>query len=373
MKQLNDNVMRIVLKREIDESYNLLFDVGFPEIAVDIKKRGFCKKLAIVTDTNVGSIYAKKLKSILNSKGFDAKVFTFKAGEKNKTWKTGGELLNQMAKAKYGRDSCIISLGGGVVGDVAAFVASVTRRGVPCVQIPTSNLAMVDSSIGGKTGVDLEAGKNLAGTIAQPAVVYFNFKILEGLGKRTYRAGLAEIVKYGVIHDSGLFKYMEKNADLILKRDMKALSHITKKSCWIKGTVVEKDPDEKGLRMILNYGHTVGHAVEKLSNYKLPHGECVSIGMMAAGSVAIALKTGFTKKDLERQGALLEKLGLPVKIPKNISTKKIIEATSIDKKAKEGKVRYCLASGIGKMSRFGGAYVTPVKVSIAAKAINQTR
>ena len=373
MKKLNNKAIRIVLKRQIDESYDLVFDVDFPAITADLKKKGFCKKLAIITDTNVGPIYANSLKSALKSKGFDAKVFTFKAGEKNKTWETCGQLLNQMAKARYGRDSCVIALGGGVVGDVAAFVASVTRRGTPCIQIPTSNLAMVDSSIGGKTGVDLEAGKNLAGTIAQPAAVYFNFKLIEELGRRAYASGLAETVKYGVIYDDKLFSYMEKNISNILKRERKSLAHITKQSCWAKGAVVEKDPNEKGLRMILNYGHTVGHAIEKLSNYNLMHGECVSIGMMAAGRIAIALKTGFTEKDLKRQRDLLEKFGLPITIPKNIQTKKIIKATSIDKKAKSGKARYTLPSGIGKMSRFGGEYVTPVKNSIVAKAIKQSR
>jgi len=373
MKKLNKKAVRISLKRQVDESYDLVFDVDFPAIAADIRKKGFCRKLAVITDTNVGPIYAGSLKSALKSKGFDAKVFAFSAGEKNKTWETCGMLLNQMAKARYGRDSCVIALGGGVVGDVAAFVASVTRRGTPCIQIPTTNLAMVDSSIGGKTGVDLKAGKNLAGTISQPAAVYFNFNTIEKLGSRAYSSGLAEVVKYGVAFDKKLFNYLEKNAKKIMKRERNALTYTTMQSCWAKGAVVEKDPYEKGLRMILNYGHTVGHALEKLSNYSLTHGEAVSIGMMAAARIAISLKTGFTEKDLKRQEGLLEKLGLPTKIPKNIQTKRIIEATSIDKKAKAGKVRYTLPKAIGKMEEYKGLYATPVKESIVAKSIEQSR
>lgn len=373
MKTLGKKIIRINLKMQVDDSYNLIFDVSFLEIAVDLKKKGFCKKLAIITDTNVGPIYSKNLKSALEKKGFSAKVFAFKAGEKNKTWSTCGTILNQMARQKYGKDSCIIALGGGVVGDVAAFIASVTRRGTPCIQIPTTNLAMVDSSIGGKTGVDLKAGKNLAGTICQPAAVYFNFNAIEKLGSKTYSSGLAEVVKYGVIYDKKLFAYLEKNTNKILKRERKALTKITKDSCWIKGTVIEKDPYETGLRMILNYGHTAGHAIEKLSNYALQHGEAISIGMMVAGRIAVALKTGFNEKELKRQKDLLEKLGLPTKIPKNISTKSIIEATSIDKKAKAGKARYCLPKAIGKMKKYKGVYVTPVKDSIVAKAIEESR
>jgi len=373
MKSLSKNILRINLKREVDNSYNLIFNINFKEIAKDLKKKGFCKKLAIITDTNVGPIYANKLKSALKSQKFNAEVFTFKAGEKNKTWNTCGIILNQMAKRKYGKDSCIIALGGGVVGDVAAFIASVTRRGAPCIQIPTTNLAMVDSSIGGKTGVDLKAGKNLAGTICQPSAVYFNFNTIEKLGNRTYSSGLAEVVKYGIIYDKKLFNYLEKNTKNILKKERKALTKTTIDSCWIKGTVIEKDPYEIGLRMILNYGHTAGHAIEKLSNYSFQHGEAISIGMIVAGRIAISLKTGFTKKDLERQESLLKKLNLPTKVPKKMSTKKIIELTSVDKKAKSGKARYCLPKTIGKMKEYNGLYVTPVKDSIVAKAIEDSR
>jgi len=372
MKTIGKNTLRISLK-QADSSYNLVFNVDFKEIAKDLKKKGFCKKLAIITDTTVGPIYSKKLISALKSQKFNAKVFAFKAGEKNKTWETCGTILNQMAKQKYGKDSCIIALGGGVVGDVAAFIASVTRRGTPCIQIPTTNLAMVDSSIGGKTGVDLKAGKNLAGTICQPSAVYFNFDTIEKLGSKNYSSGLAEVVKYGIIYDKKLFKYLENNTNSILKKERKVLTYITKQSCWIKGTVVEKDPYETGLRMILNYGHTAGHAIETLSKYSLTHGEAISIGMMVAGRIAIKLKTGFTKKDLIRQETLLKNMNLPVKIPKNMSTKKIIDATSLDKKAKSGKARYCLPKSIGKMKEYKGLYVTPVKDSIVAKAINDSR
>ncbi len=373
MDKLSNKILRINLVRTIDESYDLVLDTDFPEIAADLKKRDFTRKFGIVTDTKVGPLYAGELQAALKSEGLEAEVFAFEEGEPNKTWDTTGRILNKMVKAKYGRDSGIIALGGGVVGDVGGFAASVTRRGVPCVQIPTSTTALADSAIGGKTGVDLEEGKNLAGRIVQPVIVYFVFRTLDTLDDRNYRSGLAETVKHGVIQSKELFEYMEKNAHLILGRNRDALTYITEMNCMVKGTVVEIDPDEEGLRRILNYGHTVGHAVETLSSYKLTHGEAVAIGTVPAGRLAIMLGTGFTEDDLERNIALFEKLGFSTKIPGYIPTADIVKKTGMDKKAKDGKARYCMASGPGSMCEFGGAYATHVEPEMAAEAIEMSR
>ncbi len=373
MKKTSPGVVRLELVKPVDLSYDLVFNKDFSEIPSDMRKRGMTNRIAVITDKQVGAIYAGELTSALASEGLDAKVFAFDPGEENKTWDNSGSLLNQMGHAGYGRDTIIIALGGGVVGDTAGFVAAVTRRGVPYIQIPTSTLAMADSAIGGKTGVDLEAGKNLAGAFKHPSIVYFVMRALETLDPRHFRAGFAETIKHGVIRDRELFSYLEKNSHLLLNRDKAALEYITEKNCIIKGTVVELDDEEGGLRKILNFGHTVGHAVEALSDYQLPHGECVSIGAMAAGRIAIAMGTGFTEQDLERMGAVFQVFGQPITIPDYIDTLDILKKTRVDKKAEGGQAKYCLATGIGEMHPFGGKYSVLVDPEIAARAIDDSR
>jgi 3-dehydroquinate synthase len=367
------NKMNINLMRKINESYDLIFGNNmFEFIGEDLKEMKLGSKYAIITDSNVIDLYAYNLEVELKSQGIKCDIFCFKAGEKSKNLATCEQIIEEMSAMKYGRDSVIIALGGGVVGDISGFIAAIFNRGVPFIQIPTTILAQADSSIGGKTGVDTEHGKNLVGAFKQPCRVYLDVSTLKTLPEREVRNGLAETIKHGVIQDSEFFYYLHDNMQKLLEKNTSSLLYVARNNCTIKGKIVEQDPHEKGLRKILNYGHTVGHAVEKISNYCLSHGESIALGMMAAGRIAV--KLGYFKETcLESQEELLVKAGLPIRIPEEISDEAIIEATSRDKKAKEGKVNYCLPLEIGKMHHFNYAYVTFVENKIVKATLKETR
>jgi 3-dehydroquinate synthase len=374
--QTEDGVI-INLERKINESYDIIIGSElFPGIAQDLvllKDESKISKFAIITDSKVGPLHAVRLESCLIEQGLDCRTFSFKAGEKNKNMDTVTRLLNQLGEAKYNRDTLILALGGGVVGDTAGLVAALINRGVPYVQIPTTTLSQADSAVGGKTGVDLPAGKNLVGAFKQPLRVYMDVATLDTLDDRNYRAGLVEVIKHGIIQDTNFFDYLEQNMDRILAKDKEVLIYLAKQNSRIKGTVVEKDPNEKGLRRILNYGHTAGHAIETLSDYELLHGEAIAMGINVAGTIAYLSETGFGPEDLGRQNRLLERLGLQIRIPQHITNKQIIEKTASDKKAASGKVRYCLPSGIGDMMEFDGVYSMPIEANLVVKAIDMCR
>lgn len=373
MDELQDGAMRIHLKREIDESYDLVFGNGlFPQIASDLKRNPLGSRYAIVTDSNVRDLYAESLADALRSEGIETDTFSFAAGEPSKTIETCMRIMGEMSRLKYGRDVAILALGGGVVGDMAGFMAAIFNRGVPYIQIPTTVLAQADSSIGGKTAVDTECGKNLVGAFKQPEKVYIDVATLKTLSERDYRNGLAETIKHGIIQDAAFFRYLRENVEKILERSPESSFYIARNNCRIKGTVVERDPHEVGMRSILNYGHTAGHAIETLSGYELSHGEAVSIGMMVAGRIANQLGY-FAPEDLDAQRALLTAVGLPITIPEAISDELIIESTSRDKKAKDGRARYVLPVSIGRMHEFDGAYTTHVDDDVVRSALQQTR
>ncbi len=289
--------------------------------------------------------------------------------------------MDEMSQLKYGRDVAILALGGGVVGDMAGFIAAIFNRGIPYIQIPTTLLAQADSSIGGKTAVNTRFGKNLVGVFKQPERVYLDIATIATLSDRDYISGLAETIKHGIIQDVDFFRYLFKNLSLMLSRISEFLLNIARNNCRIKGNVVEIDPHEKGIRRILNYGHTVGHAIEKLSvnRYRekesgdyLSHGEAVAIGMMVAGRISNML--GYLSQDelIEQEGLLLA-VGLPTKIPPEISNESIIEVTLMDKKAKNGQTRYVLPLRLGVMHDFKGVYATYVSKEVVVEALNQTR
>ena len=370
MVQFNDNVMTIALKGEPAKSCDIRFGEGlFPEISEDVKKLYNGRRYAIITDSNVRPLYGEMLREEI---GRDAEVFSFEAGEKSKNIYTCDDIIGDMTKSKYGRDTLILALGGGVVGDMAGFIAAIFNRGVPYIQIPTTLLAQADSSVGGKTAVDTKHGKNLIGAFKQPEKVYIDISTIKTLSDRDYKNGLAETIKHGIIQDDKYFEYLKNNLSDILNRDPESLLTIAKRNCEIKGNVVEKDPNEKGLRRILNYGHTIGHAIEKLSNYELSHGEAVSIGMMAAGRISNKLGY-FSDSELKRQEELIRNAGLPIAIPRKIHDEDIIEATTLDKKAKGGRARYVLPISIGTMNEFGGAYATYVNNDVVIDALQRTR
>jgi 3-dehydroquinate synthase len=365
------NTQGLKLVRQVDESYPIIFGSDlFIDIAESLHPD---KRYAIVTDSNVRALYAEKLTDALKKKELQSDVFSFPAGEQSKTIHTCIQIADEMSKLKFGRDSVILALGGGVVGDMAGLIASIFNRGIPYIQIPTTLLAQADSSIGGKTAVDSEYGKNLLGTFKQPLAVYIDISTLDTLPEKEIKNGLAETIKHGIIQDAGFFRRLEDIVCNLIAKEHEDLLYIARENCRIKGYVVEQDLHEKGLRRILNYGHTIGHALEKLSNYELTHGESVSMGMMVAARIAISLDAGFSEADLEKQKRLLEAASLPTSIPSDIPNEVIIESTSRDKKEKAGKTRYCLPKSIGQMKDFNGEYATSVDDEIILKALNETR
>lgn len=352
-------VLRLNLSRVVDESYNILIGFGlFDSIPADLKANPIGEKYAIITDSVLKDIYGKRLLEKFGEENIDACLIDFPTGEESKSISTVTYLVKKLLKHKVDRKSAIITLGGGVVGDVGGFTASIYMRGIPYIQVPTTLLAQVDSSIGGKTAVDMEEGKNLIGSFHQPRRVYIDPSLLKTLPRKEYLSGLAEVVKYGVIRDRGLFEYLERNVEKIVDLDEEALLHIIRKSCMIKKEIVEEDPFEENKRSILNYGHTPAHAIERLSGYKCLHGEAVSVGMRISGWIAV--KKGFWGIDeWERQNELLRSLGLPLKMDFNIDD--LIKALYYDKKVEGGTLMFVLPRRIGEMFSINGRYKIPVR------------
>lgn len=381
MAELNDN-QKITIKREIDESYEIIFgDNLFPRIASDLKQTPIGERYAIITDSNVERLYADSLLNALKREELDATIFSFEAGEPNKTMETCMKIVNEMSELKFNRESAIIALGGGVVGDMAGFIAAIFNRGIRYIQIPTTIVAQADSSIGGKTAVNTEYGKNLIGTFKQPTKVYMDITTLFTLSNKDYASGLAETIKHAIIYDFNFFRYLSENINLMKQKDPSFLLYIAKSNCRIKGKIVEIDPFEKGIRKILNYGHTAGHAIEKLSVDKynrkesksyLSHGESIAIGMMIEARIAHILGY-FSNEDLAKQEKLLLAANLPIKIPEQISNEEIIEVTTRDKKSKNSQAMYALPAELGKMKDFQGEYVCFVDDKIVLEALRQTR
>lgn len=361
--------VRIELRKRIDESYDLIIESGKSKmLAKEIIKGGFGRKYFIITDSNLEKIIGKKLLAQFAKEKTIAKMVSFPAGEKSKNLQTVSRLVEKMLLLGFDRKDCIIALGGGVAGDVAGFTASIYMRGINFVQVPTTLLAMVDSGIGGKTGVDSTLSKNSIGAFKQPKRVYACIEFLQSLPKKELINGMSEIVKHAVIADKGLFDFIEKNRKKILSLDNNTIVFLVKRSCEIKGNVVEKDEKEENLRKILNYGHTIGHAVENLGKYsKLTHGEAVSIGMSAEAEISKSLGL-MSEAEAERIKKLLAKIGLPIKLP-NYGFEKIIEKTHSDKKAISGQVFYALPERIGKMHSINGRFAIPVQDSIVLKAL----
>lgn len=293
---------------------------------------------------------------------------TFKAGEASKTRETWGRLSDELVEQGFGRDTAIIALGGGVVGDLAGFVASTYLRGVPFAQVPTTLLAMLDASVGGKVGVDTAHGKNLIGAFHPPAIVIADPLTLLSLPDRIFRAGLAEAVKHGVIADAEYFRWIETNARKILARDLSLLTHLVTRSVEIKAEVVSADEREGGIRAILNAGHTIGHGLEHQSNYQLPHGEAVSLGLIA--ETRIAERMGLTLPGTaDRVVTLLRTLGLPTRSGP-IAVPAVLEAMRHDKKNRDGEVRMALPLRLGAMHHDGGDWTVPVTDDLLASALD---
>lgn len=321
------------------------------------------QRCAVITDSNVGKLFAKAAMKSLSASGFEPVLLTVPAGEKSKRIVVVEQCYDQLAAHRLERKSFIVALGGGVVGDLAGFVAATYLRGIPFVQVPTTLLAQVDSSVGGKTGVNLKAGKNLVGAFYQPQLVLCDLDALKTLPKREYVSGLAEVIKYGVIYDEILFAQLERNLPKLLQRDPATLADVIARCCEIKADVVGQDETESGLRAILNFGHTIGHAIENSSGYgKFLHGEAISIGQVAAAKLSHKI-LGLPSGDVERIEKLFVQAGLPVKIKLNpAQCKKLFAAMKLDKKVSAGETKFVLARKIGAVEfgqKVSGEWIGP--------------
>ncbi|MFZ5814477.1 MAG: 3-dehydroquinate synthase [Bacillota bacterium] len=309
------------------------------------------RRALIITDTNVGPRYGQVVREALEAEGITVTKATVPAGEGSKTLAQAYSLYTSCVKAELERQSAIVALGGGVVGDLAGFVAATYLRGIPFVQVPTTLLAQVDSSIGGKTGVDMPEGKNLVGAFHQPSLVVADLEVLQSLPRRELIAGMAEVVKHGMIRDEEFLKYLEVHVGDILALEMAVLEKVVEANCRIKAEVVTADPRESGLRAILNFGHTVGHAVEAKMGYGgWLHGECVACGMVAA--TAIAGRAGILQEpDLQlRLERLLDRLGLPTRLPPGVEFAALSPFMYRDKKVEDGRIRWVMPLRAGEVT-----------------------
>ncbi len=340
--------MKIVRVNLFANSYNIYIDQSILQKIGDIlvKEKKPCRTL-LITDTNIEKIYGNIVTEGLIKNQFNVRIVSLKPGEDQKTLETAITLYDACFEHKLDRHSMIVALGGGVVGDISGFVASTFMRGIPFIQIPTSLLAQVDSSIGGKVAVNHPKGKNMIGSFYQPKAVFIDTDTLSTLPAAEFVVGLVEVIKYGVIRNAELYEYIEKHLHDILQLNHAALLKIIADSCQIKTGVVEEDEKEVCLRAILNYGHTIGHAIETLTNYnKYRHGEAIAIGMLYATKIAV--ENGLTNnKVYERQLSLIKRLGLPLTI--DLKPGDIIKTLYTDKKVISGKLRFILPKKIGEV------------------------
>jgi 3-dehydroquinate synthase len=330
-----------------ERSYPIFIETGGLErIGSDLANRQVGKRYGIVSDDRVANLYGQRVLRALQDAGIHAQLFIFPHGEAHKTLATVGDLASQLARAGFDRKDALIALGGGVTGDITGFLASSYMRGIPFVQVPTTLLAQVDSSVGGKTGVDIPEGKNLVGAFYQPKAVYIDPSVLKSLDYQELLSGIAEVIKYGVIRDASFFEFLEKNRKQVLSLTPAILEGMISACCTIKADVVEQDEREGGLRRILNYGHTIGHAVEAASAFTMRHGFAVAIGMVAAAKLS-AKKQLLSPADVQRISSLIASYGLPVAIPENLDREVIKAYLKTDKKVMAGKVFYILPKAIG--------------------------
>ena len=322
----------------------------FTRLAADLAAEPAADRYVIITDRKVGGLYGERLQRSLARAGLRVDRLAFPAGERSKTRETKQRIEDRLAALGAGRDCAILALGGGVTGDLAGFVAASWHRGVPLIQVPTTLLAMVDASIGGKTAVNLPRGKNLVGAMHQPLAVYADVSTLKTLPDAVYRDGIAELVKAGVIADAGLFRWIESHVRELLARRRETVVEAVARAVHIKGRVVCSDERELGRRAILNFGHTIGHALESVSGYSLSHGKAVAIGMTVEARLAVD-HGGLSAAAALRIAALLESFGLPVKVPAGLAPMRVLNATFFDKKSRSGRVRYALPVALGRMAR----------------------
>jgi 3-dehydroquinate synthase len=322
-------------------------------------------KFAIITNDTLAPLYGKKLQQAL---GPDAHLFTIPDGEQYKSREIKEQLEDQLFQKGLGRDTCIIALGGGVVTDLGGYVAATYCRGLPLVLMPTSLLAMVDAAIGGKTGVNVPYGKNLIGSIYQPKKVVIDPAVLSSLPKKELVNGVVEMIKHGLIADLHYFEYMEKHVDDILVLNPAMLEKAIYESCRIKKEIVEQDEKEHGKRRLLNFGHTIGHALETLTKYSISHGEAVAIGLLVESYLSVQLKE-LEENVLKRIHQIIRAYGVPLKLPKQLPVSDLLHVMELDKKSSKGVPRFVVIQDIGSPIPYDSHFCTSINASLIKKAL----
>lgn len=338
---------RLTINQNNKPAYDIVYEASFAELAGELEKFEISeKKLCIITDSRVKGLHADAVCAALKDKCRQLLVFDFPDGEKSKNLDTVQDIYKFLIENKYDRRDMLLALGGGVVGDITGFVAATYLRGVDFVQLPTTLLAQVDSSIGGKTGVDFDQYKNMVGAFYMPRLVYMNVSTLKTLDDRQYYSGMAEVLKHGLIKNARFYEWLIDNMYEIHERDLETLEEMVMKSCTCKKLVVEKDPTEKGERAILNFGHTIGHAIEKAKHFELMHGECVALGCVAAAYISWKRELLSMDEYYEIRDMFVP-FNLPISI-ENIDPEQIYELTRSDKKAEGDHVKFILLKSVGK-------------------------
>jgi len=357
-----------------DAGYDVLVGRGIlADLPRLLAERCAAHLYAVVTDSRVAELHARRVVELLEQAGLAARLFVFPAGEWNKVRSTWSELCDQLLAAHVGRDGAVVAVGGGVVGDLAGFVAATLHRGIPFVQVPTTTLAMIDASVGGKTGLDVSAGKNLVGAFHPPRFVLSDIDTLATLPRNQIAAGLAEAIKHGVIADAAYAEAVSRAAAACLTRSPEILESIVTRGIAIKAEIVAADAAERGLRQTLNFGHTIAHAVEARSGYGLLHGEAVAIGMAAEAWLAETLGIACAGT---RQAVLdlLAAFDLPCTIPAELASDQLVETMLHDKKVRAGAVRFALPAAIGRMAQSAdGAWTVDVTREQIVRAIEANR
>jgi 3-dehydroquinate synthase len=365
-------MLKVKLKKTVDESYEIIVEAGLSKrIPALLVRRYPASRYVIIADRITEKLIGKKLESGLRAKGMQTLLLVVPGGERSKSREEKARIEDLMLKAGCDRKSLVIAVGGGVVGDLAGFVAATYMRGIRYVQVPTTMLAMVDSAIGGKTGIDTALGKNLIGAFCQPEAVLADPALLRALPARQLANGLVEAAKMFMTSDARGFSYLKKHLSSALSGNPEVLARIIARAVAVKAAVVSADEKEGGKRMVLNFGHTIGHALEKLSGYRILHGEAVALGILVEGRMAMNAGA-LSRTDYDAIQNLLAALGTHPKILSRFAPSAVVRATKGDKKSVGGHARYVLLTGIGSVKKSGGAYAHAAPDREVLKALRAT-
>ena len=357
---------RLTINQNNKPIYDIVFEQDFAALPSELEQFQIAdKKLCIITDSKVNHLYSEEVCDVLKDKCKEVVVFSFPDGEKSKNLDTVKDIYEFLIQHKFDRKDMLFALGGGVVGDITGFAAATYLRGIDFVQIPTTLLAQVDSSVGGKTGVDFDQYKNMVGAFHMPRLVYTNVKTLTTLSQEQFSSGMGEIIKHGLIKDAAYYQWLKDNREKIMARDLEACADMIKRSDEIKREVVEKDPTEQGDRALLNFGHTLGHAIEKLKNFQMLHGHCVGVGCIAAA--AISQKRGYlTEAQVQDIRETMKAFQVEEKVS-GVDPAKVVAATKNDKKMDGNTIKFILLKEIG--SAYVDRQVTEEEMKLGLEAV----